>query len=476
MKVKLLGLTNQKNIEKQVQICAAAGKLSRMQGSVFDAINSMKDYDKALKFVERVISMKHTSTIDHDYFVFALSGVTPIVEQTIISERFASFTVKSRREVDFSTVGFYVPNFHNKEGKIIKNNSEMQLKYKKYMKGLFNNYKKLVDNNISKEDARFVLPYSFHGEIIMGLDGTALARMINKLTKGKCSNISELKELGEKLQEIALKRAPYLKVLIDNAEIHNYSEIEQILDGSIEHNNYTLLDKPILLNSYENIDEILFINSIMRIYGYEYVNAKKVYEKNIKGHQEIEEKLMKAIFNDPEHEDLKQINLRFAFSVPFAILTHYTRHRRLSLSIPDFVPNINLEHYITPPSIKNSEFNKFYQEIFKNNKEIYDEFKSLGIRDEDLVYFTLSGNAINVVINFDGEAFRWICRLRECTKAQWCIRENVTKMHSEVSKIANYFAKNLGPDCVTKLKCGEGKESCGRINIILEKLKGEVNE
>ena len=49
-------------------------------------------------------------------------------------------------------------------------------------------------------------------------------------------------------------------------------------------------------------------------------------------------------------------------------------------------------------------------------------------------------------------------------------------MHSEVSKITNYFAKNLGPDCVTKLKCGEGKESCGRINIILEKLKGEVNE
>lgn len=470
MKVKLLGLTTKKEIEKQINICAAAGKLSRMPGTVFDALNSMKDYNKALNFIKRVINMGHTSTIDHDYMVFALSEVSPVIEQVIIAERFSSFTIKSRREVDFSNVGFYVPDFHDKNGKILQNNDEMQKKYKKHMKSLFASYKKINDSGISKEDSRFVLPYSYHSEIIMGLDGTALARMIIKLTKEKYRNITELRELGEKLYNIAVTRAPYLQTIIDKEEIHAFSETEEVLNQFISKPNYNLNKQPILLSSTEDIDKTLFINALTRNYSLEYNRALEIYESKIKNDKELKSKLMKAIFNEPEHEDLKQINMRFQLSIPFAILTHYTRHRRLSLSIPDFVPNVNLNYYITPPSIKNSNLNNFFDEVFENNKNVYEEFKLAGIREEDLIYFTLSGNAVNVTINFDGESFRWICRLRECTKAQWCIREAVTKMHAEISKISTYYSANLGPDCVTKHICSEGKESCGRINAILEKM------
>ncbi len=475
MKVKLIGITDKKSIEKQLNICAAAGKLSRMPGTVFEALEAMKDPDKALKFINRVIGMGHTSTIDHDYMVFALSEVTPLVEQTIIAERFSSFTIKSRREVDFSNVGFYVPDFHDKKGSILKNNQELQKQYKKHMQSLFQSYSKLESIGINKEDARFVLPYSYYGEIIMGLDATALARMIIKLTKGKSSNITELKELGDKLYEIALKRAPYLKTIIDKEEVKNYSEVERVLD-SISKPSYTLIEKPILLNYTKDIDKTLFVNALQRIYSLSNREALQVYENKIVGNKDLETQLMKAIFNEPEHEDLKQINLRFQLGIPFAILTHYTRHRRLSLTIPEFVPNINLEYYVTPPSIKNSSLVSFYHDVFKNNQEVYLKFKKEGIRDEDLAYFTLSGNAVNVTINFDGEAFRWICRLRECTKAQWCIREAVTKMHGEVSKVSTYYAQNLGPDCVTKHMCSEGKESCGRILTILENLKEKSHE
>ena len=475
MQVKLVGNISQKEIERQVQICAAAGKLSRMPGSVFDAINSMEDPEKALKFVSRVINMGHTSTIDHDYMVFALSEVTPVVEQTIIAERFASFTIKSRREVDFSKVGFYVPDFHDENGKILENNVEIKIKYKKHMQSLFESYSKINESGINKEDSRFVLPYCYYGEIIMGLDATSLARMIIKLTKTKYANITELKELGDKLYEIALKRAPYLHTIIDKEEDKSYSEVEKVL-SEVDKPKYNILSNPVLLDCTPNIDETLIINALMRVYNYDYKMAKKFYDNNIKGNEKLEEKIVKSIFNEREHEDLKQINMRFQFSVPMAILTHYTRHRRLSLSIPDFVPNFNLKYYITPPSIKESNLNKFYEEIFENNLKVYNEFRKMGIREEDLVYFTLSGNAINVVINFDGEAFRWICRLRECTKAQWCIRENVLKMHAEISKLSKYFARNLGPDCVTKHICSEGKESCGRILKILENLKDKSYE
>lgn len=473
MKVKLLGLTSQKQIEKQINICAAAGKLSRMPGTVFDAVASMKEYEKALKFVKRVIAMGHTATIDHDYMVFALSEVSPIVEQTIIAERFSSFTIKSRREVDFSNVGFYTPTFRDENGEVIQDNKNIQRIYKKYMQELFSSYKTLVDNNITKEDARFVLPYSYHSEILMGLDGTSLVRMILKLTKGKCSKITELKELGEKLYETAKVRAPYIIELVEKENAKPYSEIDQILNKINVAKDYELVDEPVMISHTKDIDETLFVNALARIYSLEYDKAREIYNQQIIDNDELKKSLMKAIFEDSEHEDLKQINLRFQLGIPFAILTHYTRHRRLSLSIPDFFPNVDLTKYITPPSIKNSQMNDFYHDVFKKNLDMYRKFKNLGICSEDLVYFTLSGNAVNVIINFDGEAFRWICRLRECSKAQWCIRQGVTKMHKEVSKVSKYFASNLGPDCVTKHFCGEGKESCGRINNILEKMKKE---
>ena len=469
MKVKLLGLTTKKYIEKQINICAAAGKLSRMPGTVFDAVASMKEYDKALKFVKRVIAMGHTATIDHDYIVFALSEVSPIVEQTIIEERFSSFTIKSRREVDFSNVGFYVPTFRDNNSDILKDNFILQKKYKKHMKELFGAYKTLVENNIPKEDARFILPYSYHSEILMGLDGTSLVRMIVKLTKGKCSKVSELKELGEKLYEVAKERAPYIVELIDNAESYVESELETLLKNKINQ-KHDYLNEPKLLSYTKDLDDTLFINAIARIYSLNYDKAKEEYELNIKNNEVFKEKLMKAIFKEPEHEDLKQVNMRFQLSIPFAILTHYTRHRRLSLSIPDFFPNLDLNKYETPPSIKTSNILNYYKDIFNKNYIIYQEFKNAGVCEEDLVYFTLSGNLANVIINFDGESFRWICRLRECTKAQWCIRYAVVKMHKEISKISKYYASNLGPDCVTKNTCGEGKESCGRINNILAVL------
>ncbi|MDE6284285.1 MAG: FAD-dependent thymidylate synthase [Bacilli bacterium] len=475
MKVELLGLSDKKTIERQVNICAAAGKLSRMPGSVFDAMDSMKDYDTALKFIQRVIGMGHTSTIDHDYLVFALSDVSPVIEQTVIAERFSSFTVKSRREVDFSNVGFYVPDFHDEDGNVLSDNTKLKEKYCDHMQSLFESYAKFADNGISKEDARFVLPYSYHSQFIMGLDGTSLARMIHKLTKSSYSKITELKELGEKLKEIALKRAPYIESLLKKEEMHEENKVALLLQDIVPKRDYSLLDKPVLLSSTKDIDKTIFINAIARISSLDIDAATQIYEEKIDNDKELKEKLMKAIMEDEEHEDIKHINLRFQLAIPFAILTHYTRHRRLSLSIPAFVPNVDLEKYVMPPSIKTSELKEFYDDVYKRNKDVYDEFKKYGVREEDLVYFTLSGNAINVIINFDGEAFRWICRLRECTKAQWRIREDVTRMHALVNKVSSYYAKNLGPDCVTKHVCGEGKESCGRIDGILAKLKEKTH-
>ena len=146
MKIELLGGYTKEELESRVRRIASAGKLSRFPGNVFEVVQSCNDTEKNIKLIKRIIGMGHKSIIEHDYLVFALCDVTPIVEQTIIGYRLTSFTIKSRREVDFRNVGFYIPEFRDKNGNVHKNNDILKEKYSKHMKYLFNTYGDIVDH------------------------------------------------------------------------------------------------------------------------------------------------------------------------------------------------------------------------------------------------------------------------------------------------------------------------------------------
>ena len=130
MKIVMLGNNTKKEIEKRLQIVAAAGTLSRADGTVTQVFNSRKDYESNLKLARAIVGYGHKSISEHDYLVFALEDVTPIIEQTIIGYRLTSFTIKSRRNVDFRNVGFYVPDFKGEDGNILEDNKKLQRLYK----------------------------------------------------------------------------------------------------------------------------------------------------------------------------------------------------------------------------------------------------------------------------------------------------------------------------------------------------------
>ena len=100
MKVVMLGNDTKKEIEKRLQIVASAGNLSRADGTVTQVFESNNDNEKNLKLARAVVGYGHKSIAEHDYIVFALEDVTPIIEQIIIGYRLTSFTIKSRRKVD----------------------------------------------------------------------------------------------------------------------------------------------------------------------------------------------------------------------------------------------------------------------------------------------------------------------------------------------------------------------------------------
>ncbi len=463
MKVALLGINDKKHIKEQIKILSAAGRLSRFKGNVSEVLEICNDYDKNLNFIKRVIGMGHESITDHDYLVFSIIDVTPIIEQTIIEERLCSFTIKSRREVDFSKAGFYTPIFRDKFGKPINNQDKWKMKYRNHMKYLFKSYSKLLEKGINKEDARFILPYSYHSNIIMGVDAHILKNLIIRFTKGKESRIAELKEFGEKLLKIATKRTPYLIELIEK-EIPNY-EAEKFIDSKIKDKDYKIVPNVTLLSYTSNVDETIFVTYLMQHYQYDYKKALEIYHGILNENKDILEKWIKLIGESYEKEVLTAINFRFQIPLSLAVLTHLSRHRTHDIIVPDFVPIHNLMAYKTPESINKNCKNE-YDQIYANNNKIYEEFKQAGIMAEDLIYFHLSGNMVNVLTNMNGKDIHWILHLRECTKAQWEIRSVAQSIHHEISKVSKYFPMILGPTCITKGFCPEGKESCGRIKNI----------
>lgn len=468
MKIELLGGCTKEELESRVQKVAAAGKLSRFPGNVFEVIDSCDDYESNLKLVKRIIKMGHKSIIEHDYLVFALCDVTPIIEQTIIGNRLTSFTIKSRREVDFRNVGFYIPEFRNEELEPHKDNETLKEKYVTHMKELFNIYGDIVDSEIKVEDARFVLPYCYHSNIIMGLDARELEKMILAFRKGRLSRIQELKELGDMLYDIAKEYVPYLPATIKQSELTDKNDFEY-LENMVERPEIKIIPKTNMISYTKNADDVILESMIMYHYQCSEKKAKDILKEMVEKDPLAREKLMDIIVHKEERRELEQVSFTFQIPISLSILTHLTRHRMHALLVPEFVPMWNLNNNVEPDTIKNKpEAYKLYKDAIAKNVKVFEEFKAAGVTEEDLIYFYLGSQMLNVVTTMNGRNIQWVCRQRCCNKAQWQIRYIANDIRLKVSEVAPLLGKGLGATCMTDRVCNEGRECCGLIEKLLE--------
>lgn len=281
MKIELIGGCTKEELETRIQYVAGAGKLSRFPGNVTEVLESCNDYESNLKLIKRIIKMGHKSIIEHDFLVFALNDVTPIVEQTLIGYRLTSFTVKSRREVDFRTAGFYTPEFRNKTGEIHEKNEELKEEYNNHMKMLFNTYGDIVDKDVNVEDARFLLPYSYHSNFIMGVNGRELEKMIIALRNGKLSNIPDLKEVGDELYKIVKEHVPYLTSNLKKQEDNIKSGFEY-LESMEARPEIKIADRTNMISYTPNADDVVLESAIMYHYQCSREKAKEILQDMVK--------------------------------------------------------------------------------------------------------------------------------------------------------------------------------------------------
>ena len=465
--------------DRRSAVVAAAGQLSHFHGKVFEFLEKIEgnSLEKNARVAANICELGHNSITDHDYCLFAVEDISVMMEQILIEERYSSFTIKSRREVNFADAGFYVNDFHDVDGNIIKDNEKAKQEFIDHINWLFGRYSFFIENGVAKEDARFVLPYNFNSNFFMGFDAHVLKDVIIKFTKTRFSLIQEAREFGEKLYEIAKEHIPYIIPEIDATPVNLNDDVRNYILDNIGNNEYEIIDKPKLISASSNIDDTILTSAIMRKTQLPYKEARKVYKRVSSDNTEFRTKLMELLFKNGDANELAQVGFVFQIPISYAVLTHYTRHRTHPILIPEFAPNVDLYKFKIPPAIDaNPELRDKFVDVFTMNDYQHGRFRDIyGIREEDLVYFTLSGNMVNIVTRLDGKTMKHISSLRECTRAQWESRNIARGLHDEVGKVkgAELFSSNLGPLCETHGICKEGKKSCGKVLALQKKKETE---
>ena len=126
-----------------------------------------------------------------------------LAEQFLIEFRLASFTVKSRRYVDFSGAGYVAPELPSPQAQAL---------FDETVRELFRIYDELEAAGVPKEDARFVLPYCFCSNFFCSMNARELVHVMNELRYGRGKEIRELQELGESLFSQCEEKLPFLAV------------------------------------------------------------------------------------------------------------------------------------------------------------------------------------------------------------------------------------------------------------------------
>ena len=187
MKVEILAVTPdaQNLIERSGRTC-------------YQSKDGIKEGSSA-DFIKRLVKSGHLSVLEHAYATIRLTGVTRALTHQLVRHRLCAFSQQSQRYVKESGFSFTVPP------KIESDKAAKKL-FKDCISKISRAYAELLELNIKKEDARYVLPNACHTEIVFSCDFRELRHMF--VLRGAVAAQWEIRECFIELQKKMKAVAP----------------------------------------------------------------------------------------------------------------------------------------------------------------------------------------------------------------------------------------------------------------------------
>ncbi|MDL2205873.1 FAD-dependent thymidylate synthase [Eubacteriales bacterium OttesenSCG-928-N13] len=418
-----------------LNVCAASARISTTDGTALEIFGKGDGGERDLKLIRKVLGSGHKSLLEHHVFSLALENVSVLVEQFLIEFRLASFTVKSRRYVNFSGAGFYVPDSLS---------GDAREKYVAGMTDRFSDYNQLMALDIPKEDARFVLPYCFLSNFYLTCNARELIHIICSMIYGRGSMFAELVMLGEQL--LSQFEAVYPGV-IESEKAHYERCAVAPFEG--EFHAASAVVPSIKLLSAPADPESLLQGALQFTGRFPDLTLKQAAQ---------------ALVRDARPRELECLSFTYLVKdVSLASVTHYTRHRMQSPLIKQVIAAVHRGAYIVPDTIAaNEQAIRIYQNAFERNHQVLMEMMDMGMSYENASYFALAGNVIDMMITMNARELLHFLKLRTCTRAQWEIQKLSVSLLEQLRTCSHTIFDSFGPSCAVELRCPEGRMSCGK--------------
>ena len=430
------------------KVSASSARISTTGGNAITILDKAENAEKNRNLIAKVLNSGHASISEHTVFSLAFCDVSVLVEQFMIEFRLASFTVKSRRYVDFGKSGFYIPP------NLLES---LKCKYTAHMESLFLTYNNFIENGIPKEDARFLLPYSFYSNFYVTVNARELKHIITKMLFGHGAEFLEIRNLGEMLLQQALETAPCFFESIQKQDITEKKSRHYTVEAIIKKEMIEILQYP------QEPKKILAMAHMLS-------NGKIDNLDNLS--DENYQHIIKEIFNSIRPRELEQLSYTIRFNnLSLSSITHLVRHRIQSIIVPSLI-SVNNKKYIIPKTIaEKSELLETYKSAFEDTLKLKEELAQEGVSNSDLVYFALSGNTLNVMTTINARELLLFFQLRACNRAQWEIREYAIDLLEKLRELSGDIFSNVGPSCFVKGFCPEGRLSCGDMPQVKKKFE-----
>lgn len=170
---------------------------------------------EADRLIRHIMRSKHTSTIEHISYTFAVEGLSRSALAQLTRHRFFSFSVQSQRYCKFGSddksggFNYVIPPT------TLKNHSAHN-SFRDFMDSAQNYYDALRKSGVPAEDARFVLPNAAACNLVMSGNLRAILDFYSKRKPGRGAQW-EIADLAGKIREKVVEADPWTAKFFDEA-------------------------------------------------------------------------------------------------------------------------------------------------------------------------------------------------------------------------------------------------------------------
>jgi thymidylate synthase ThyX len=434
-------------------IAVAFAKTSRSPQSFRDIAAELSD-EKSAQFHEKwVVGYGHASVAEHAVLHIAFENVSRLAIESIEGNRLASYTEKSTRYQKWGPDDFTIPpelEGHPLRGEYVET---IRLLFRTYLDSLEpvrqlirkqfpqreNETEEAWDRRIRSkyvDVCRFLLPAASLANVGM----TANARVLeNTIRKMLSHELAEVRQIGERVKEVALSETPTLVKYADAVPylVETPREISQFDPGKLKdhHTEWcTLID-------YDQRGEDKVLAAALYRFGeMSYADALSYLDSLEDGERrQLAEVLLGRLgkYDTPVRE-LEYSTYTFDLVMDQGAYAEFKRHRMMTQTPQRLTTRLG---YARPHLISEAGFGSRYESAMESAAELFEK-----LYEEDPAiaqYVVPNGFNRRVLAQFNLREAYAFCQLRSAANAHFSIRRVAQRIHEEMARVHPLLTKYM---------------------------------